>query len=308
MMDRYIPARSALDVNLISTEIQKAEKQYNDKLKVDERRRRFGNNGDESEVEEDANDDRDNERTKGEAYRRAMGAALHNISMEEFTFELPHSVGRSVEGGSRKRTLRFGAPHDEHQPTHPRRIDPYVHSHHKVVERTLALSNLDTDMSKKVAKKPRRVIRDSPTKSFELPGMMDDYYLNLISWSKDNIIAAALDSSVYIWNAWTEEAKHVVTLDGDESYISSVSWCTIPGCTKYLAIGTSNGRVQSWDTEVIVRKRDGHSDRVSCLTWNDETKWMTSGSRDSQILHMMCDVLPNQSLLPTRGIHRRCVA
>ena len=165
-------------------------------------------------------------------------------------------------------------------------------------------------MSKKVTKKPRRVIRDSPTKSFELPSMMDDYYLNLISWSKDNIIAAALDSSVYIWNAWTEEAKHVVTLDGDESYISSVSWCTIPGCTKNLAIGTSNGRVQLWDTEVmrIVRKLDGHSDRVSCLTWNDETKWMTSGSRDSQILHMMCDVLPNQSLLPTRDIHRRCVA
>ena len=63
MMDRYIPARSALDVNLISTEVQKAEKQYNDKLKVDERRRRFGNDGDGSEVEEDANDDRDNERT-----------------------------------------------------------------------------------------------------------------------------------------------------------------------------------------------------------------------------------------------------
>ena len=63
MMDRYIPARSALDVNLISSEIQRAEKQYNDKLKDDERRRRFGNDGDESEVEEDANDDRDNERT-----------------------------------------------------------------------------------------------------------------------------------------------------------------------------------------------------------------------------------------------------
>ena len=39
MMDRYIPARSALDVNLISSEIQRAEKQYNDKLKDDERRR-----------------------------------------------------------------------------------------------------------------------------------------------------------------------------------------------------------------------------------------------------------------------------
>jgi len=293
--DRFIPSRpSAMDIHLTSCEIQESDKRREKKRRKEiERQRRFGDDGDETHLDDRDDDDDDDDRrtrTTDEDYRRAMGAALHNLPIEEFASEMT-TTGTSASGGSmfgenRKRTLKFGA--FDARPATQQRIDPFVHSHHKVIERTLASSN-DTRAYQgisKVLKKPRRTISDAPKKSLHLPGIVDDYYLNLISWSKDNIVAAALGPSVFIWNACTEEVEHVVTLEGDESYVSSVSWCTIPGCTKYLAVGTSNGATQLWDTQVMrqVRKMGGHDGRVASLSWNDNTKWMTSGSRDSRIL------------------------
>lgn len=41
----------------------------------------------------------------------------------------------------------------------------------------------------------------------DAPGFMDDYYLNLISWSCTNKVAIALGDTVYIWNAETGDVS-----------------------------------------------------------------------------------------------------
>ena len=50
--------------------------------------------------------------------------------------------------------------------------------------------------------KPRR-IAPNPYRILDAPGLQDDFYLNLVDWSAQNILAVSLESSVYVWNATT---------------------------------------------------------------------------------------------------------
>ncbi|GME68436.1 unnamed protein product [Ambrosiozyma monospora] len=40
-----------------------------------------------------------------------------------------------------------------------------------------------------------------PEKVLDAPGLIDDFYLNLLSWSSENVLAIALENAVYCWNA-----------------------------------------------------------------------------------------------------------
>lgn len=51
------------------------------------------------------------------------------------------------------------------------------------------------------AKSSSRYIPQAPDRILDAPDIVDDYYLNLIDWSPNNILAAALGSTVYLWNA-----------------------------------------------------------------------------------------------------------
>lgn len=64
--------------------------------------------------------------------------------------------------------------------------------------------------------------------------------LNLIDWSPNNILAVALSSNVYLWNAGTGSIEQLLTLEGSDS-VCSVSWIQQG---HYLAVGTSMGLVQ----------------------------------------------------------------
>jgi cell division cycle 20, cofactor of APC complex len=185
-----------------------------------------------------------------------------------------------------KRFLDFGKALSEPRTVKPR-IDPFQHSHHEVIQRAVTTNSNENFRADRIVKTfSKRKIPDKPTKVLDAPDIVDDYYLNLISWSKDNILAVAMGPSVYVWNAANGEIGHVVTLRGINDYVSSVSWSSIPGCTRYLAIGTHSNTIQLWDTDAkrCVRKLNGHSNRVSSMTWNATKKLLTSGGRDSQIL------------------------
>ena len=209
-------------------------------------------------------------------------------SLEEEVSENRQSKSslRHADCGPR-RFLDFGGPTVETMATR-HRVDPFQHSHHEVIQRAVTNNdNAESFRSDKLSSKlVKRKIPEKPTKVLDAPDIVDDYYLNLISWSKDNVLAVAMGPSVYVWNAANGEIGHVVTLRGVNDYVSSVSWSTVPGCTRYLAVGTHSNSIQLWDTEAkrCVRKLNGHTNRVSSMTWNTSKKWLTSGGRDSQIL------------------------
>lgn len=61
------------------------------------------------------------------------------------------------------------------------------------------------------AKKPKRKISRVPFKVLDAPALQDDFYLNLVDWSKSNVLAVALGSCVYLWSAYTSKVRYIYT-------------------------------------------------------------------------------------------------
>jgi len=133
--------------------------------------------------------------------------------------------------------------------------------------------------------KPTRHISSTPVRILDAPDLIDDYYLNLLSWGPTNVLAVALSQCVYLWDASTGGIKELMNVDGGDpnDYVSSVSWIQQGG--SHLAIGTGSNTVQLWDVQAgkKVRTMHGHSARVGALAWNNHV--LSSGSRDTTVLN-----------------------
>uniref|UniRef100_A0A3B3QKG3 Cell division cycle 20B n=1 Tax=Paramormyrops kingsleyae TaxID=1676925 RepID=A0A3B3QKG3_9TELE len=117
-----------------------------------------------------------------------------------------------------------------------------------------------------------------------VPGLQDDYYLNLLAWSEQDMVVLGLASSVCIWNGSTQSLQgslhltpHTSDLFGPSScpLVSSVAWSK-DGQT--LAIGKSDGEILLWDVErrTSLRKLTGHLSLVGSLSCNQYI--LSSGS------------------------------
>ncbi|KAG0288754.1 ubiquitin-protein transferase activating protein [Linnemannia gamsii] len=126
----------------------------------------------------------------------------------------------------------------------------------------------------------KRTILTSPEKILDAPGLVDDYYLNLLSWSCMNQLAIGLEKSVFVWNADSGQVESLVTLKGNLDSVTSVSWA-YDGAS--LAVGTFEGDVQVWDVETKTKLRtmSGHAARVGVLAWDKQI--VSSGCRDGSI-------------------------
>jgi len=112
---------------------------------------------------------------------------------------------------------------------------------------------------------------------------MDDYYLNIMDWGDSNVLAIALMQTVYLWDAVTGDITELMSVEGDDDYITSVKWIQNNG--PHIAIGTASATTRLWDVTMQkqVRSMNGHSSRVSSLSWNNYI--LSSGSRDSTIVN-----------------------
>ncbi|KAM8930220.1 cell division cycle protein 20 homolog [Pelodytes ibericus] len=129
-------------------------------------------------------------------------------------------------------------------------------------------------------KKTGRYIPSMPDRVLDAPDIRNDYYLNLIDWSANNLLAVALNDSVYLWNYTCGTILLLLQMENSQDYISSVSWIKEGN---YLAVGTSNSEVQLWDVQQQKRLRNmaSHSSRVGSLSWNSHI--LSSGSRTGHI-------------------------
>lgn len=97
----------------------------------------------------------------------------------------------------------------------------------------------------------------------DAPSLTDDFYLNLVDWSSENILAVGLGACVYLWNATTSTVglslgaiSHVffqVTKLCDLSPTDTVCSVSFSQRALYLAVGTSTGEVQVWDVQTLKR-------------------------------------------------------
>lgn len=72
--------------------------------------------------------------------------------------------------------------------------------------------------------------------------------LNLVDWSSGNVLAVALDNSVYLWSASSGDILQLLQMEQPGDYISSVAWIKEGN---YLAVGTSSAEVQVRLTPVL---------------------------------------------------------
>jgi cell division cycle protein 20 (cofactor of APC complex) len=142
-------------------------------------------------------------------------------------------------------------------------------------------SGVSTTLSRGV-KVTTRHIPSAPSRILDAPDILDDYYLNLLSWSSTNILAVCLSQTVYLWNAASGDINELCTLGG-EDYVSSIQWVQQGG--QHISIGTSTGATQLWDVnnQKQLRSMNGHTERVGALSWNQHI--LSSGSRDGNIIN-----------------------
>ncbi|XP_073101752.1 B-type cell cycle switch protein ccs52A isoform X2 [Elaeis guineensis] len=128
--------------------------------------------------------------------------------------------------------------------------------------------------------KTLRKVPRSPYKVLDAPALQDDFYLNLVDWSSQNVLAVGLGNCVYLWNACSSKVTQLCDLGVDDS-VCSVGWAQRG---THLAVGTKQGKVHIWDASRCqrIRTTEGHRLRVGALAWSSSL--LSSGSRDKMIL------------------------
>ncbi|CAD8178876.1 unnamed protein product [Paramecium pentaurelia] len=128
-------------------------------------------------------------------------------------------------------------------------------------------------------KQHHRKININPIKVLDAPQLQDDFYLNLIDWSSQNILSVALQSSVYLWSAINNKVTKFCDFRNTD-IVCSLTWAPQGN---QLAIGTESGSIQIYDQQKMKRisTLQGHTSRVGSLAWAGQT--LCSGSKDKSI-------------------------
>nr|POE91031.1 isoform 2 of cell division cycle 20.2, cofactor of apc complex [Quercus suber] len=112
--------------------------------------------------------------------------------------------------------------------------------------------------------------------TLDAPDILDDFYLNLLDWGISNVIAIALRTTVYPWDASNGSTSKLVTSDDEDGPVTSVSWS--------VGLLTASKLLQ----------------RVGSLAWNDHI--LTTGGMDGKIVNN--DVRVRSHIVDTyRGHH-----
>lgn len=143
--------------------------------------------------------------------------------------------------------------------------------------------------------------------------MRNDFYMNIMDWGKNNVLAVALGLDLYLWNSDTANVRNLFHVN-ENDHPTSLAWSQD---AKYLAVGYQGSKIQLWDAEASklvkllccltsllitfphfsewswnhcssicdtqVRSLKGHHRRVATIAWNGNT--LTSGSRDRSIIN-----------------------
>ncbi|WCJ34132.1 Cell division cycle 20.2 cofactor of APC complex [Euphorbia peplus] len=131
--------------------------------------------------------------------------------------------------------------------------------------------------------KTQRYIPQSSERTLDAPDIVDDFYLNLLDWGSNNVLAIALGDTVYLWNASDSSTSELVTFSSEIGPVTSLSWA-LEG--RSLAIGLNNSDVELWDSvarEKIRTLRGGHRLRVNSLAWNNHI--LTTGGMDAKVIN-----------------------
>ena len=191
----------------------------------------------------------------GSGNRTLLGCVLEN--------EILNSGIENVrDSNAERRVLHFDSPLKPRNPvSHSYSLSP------------LSLASQRLLQSPQI--KPRK-IEQRAFRVLDAPGLLDDFYSNLIDWSSRDVLAVALANRVYLW-----KTRLISELLPQGAMPGSVAWNE---SGDLLAIGTSDGRVQIIDTDTgqEIRTLNGDTKWVRSLAWNGQQ--LSSGRQGGLIL------------------------
>lgn len=147
----------------------------------------------------------------------------------------------SIEKFKNKNLLRFSEDENQIDPLHQHK---FVRNGLSYYESLLSCTNLifRENSPSTSDKKPMRRIPKTPFKILDAPNLQDDYYLNLIDWSGQDVLAVALGSCVYLWSAVNNKVSKLCELS---EQVTSVAWSPKG---YFLSVGVNDGEIQIWDS------------------------------------------------------------
>jgi WD40 repeat protein len=131
--------------------------------------------------------------------------------------------------------------------------------------------------------RPLRNLATEAKRTLDLPGLVDDYYLNTLDWGALGLAAIALGSKVYIFNPSTKEieTEEIIDTGHDDRHFTALSFMqTAP----ILAVADSGNRLTITDntkhTMLHTLKLDSPS---YALAWNSYL--LSTGHKNGTIQH-----------------------
>lgn len=288
--DRFIPSRatSTMNINLWET-LNEPNSQTNNTTAMDDN----ATDGATSNTGDDSSNSNTGTNGRSSDGSTSSPRNLHNVllrsellgeNVSPYASNLPLSGSHARLSGQTPplrdgiNRLRFQSPRQAYQENiFNESIGPTS------VVNSFSLTPLGSAASQRLMAAPqkrRRRIAKVPFKVLDAPALQDDFYLNLVDWSSQNVLAVGLGSCVYLWSACTSKVTKLCDLAENEDIVTSVSW-TQRGT--HLAVGTNRGETQLWDAVMCkkVRNMAQHYGRVGTLAWTGST--LASGSRDRKI-------------------------
>jgi cell division cycle protein 20 (cofactor of APC complex) len=212
-----------------------------------------------------------------------MTSALEMLSLSSSTSATnassPTHTARLAQASGIQLNRRILAYH-EAPPTSSSSADAVLNMHREIARPLYARPGALPTSTGAVTNKSRK-IPTQPERVLDAPGIIDDFYLNLLAWSSQDVLAVALSESTYIWRASTGAVSKIGECP-EGTYVSSVDFSNDGS---YLGIGTGTGCVELWDVETGTKLRtmSGHQNQVGAISWYQHI--LTSGCGDGSIWH-----------------------
>ncbi|KAI0834040.1 WD40 repeat-like protein [Hypoxylon sp. FL0890] len=129
--------------------------------------------------------------------------------------------------------------------------------------------------------KEERCLPNAPFKVLDAPGLRDDFYCSIMSYSRTcNTLAVGLGNLLYGWS----ESSGVTLLNTglkDGSWLTSVAFSSDQGGKSILAFGRSSGLLSlvSLFDSLLPRFEAYHPEPIACLSWRPTTSTRPSRNR-----------------------------
>lgn len=175
-------------------------------------------------------------------------------------------------------------------------VDSILPNHSKQLRFSRLKENYSTFQEEPLPSEPLHKklfkIHKAPVKVLEAPSLLDDFYLSLMSWSRNNMIGVGLEDSVYFFNFLSNSvAKHfsIPRTIESQSFSSEIDLnnyvcgLTFNETGDNLATGDAIGKIYQTDVETgkIMSSNAPHNSRVGSLHWQENL--LVSGSRDKSV-------------------------